>query len=806
MYNEANTFEELKSIVIKDKDSSGMEASTRNRYPLRFVLLDNFRDCSLFVDFVQEEMGAMVQSVDKWIDPEYPDIMITHTELARRIIEHIKVSNGQDCVIAPFSELARFYDNDEKKTFDALLKTIKAIEAGVSAAEKHQRVYIPIVGLEGKMETFNNDSQSIIWRLRSDEKELTYRLVLTNGKTYGVKGLEKHYTIANTIFEWLNIWKDADKQVSPNIICTSKSIFANQIFAQPDNAFTFVPCDDAYEFLTKGLQLQFNGLSKIVGEEENWNELAESIDISNGFSFSRYVTDYFAVTEIENYDVFIKLWFDNPGGYERWLIAKYYQLKNAGDGFICRILSKTNTLTGNDFVEQMVLDMTEIESEMSIRQYCLREAAKRNVVLREAVETTLNKRLQAIADKYNAASALKYCTGITIKEKELTIAWLGKGLISIDQIKSFYPDLYHYYSVPVGVSLNIPEWLTRYMSEYKKAKIANVYTAQIESSIKTINSSEVIFDGWYQNFKTTRTILKGRGDIEVFYWIDGLGIEWIPLVKEIIREKNNQHIFLNDIKIARALLPSKTDINKADLHKLLPKNNQMMKEGDLDNLAHQSSNLWPNTIIKEIKMVRDIIEDIILKYNGKKVAIVSDHGLTYLSQLCNGIGLSGVESDHHGRVAVKNEGNWTMDNNYFRLEDGKTVCALRHQSLCNKVPKGQGSHGGCTPEEVLVPIFIISSSVDNVQWTADILNLELTGANPKVQFKIKNIPAIEIPSIEYDGIRYALHQKGNDIFESDPIAVNEQCSVVSLVIGDVIRTYNINVITGAKEDDLFSDF
>ena len=51
-----------------------------------------------------------------------------------------------------------------------------------------------------------------------------------------------------------------------------------------------------------------------------------------------------------------------------------------------------------------------------------------------------------------------------------------------------------------------------------------------------------------------------------------------------------------------------------------------------------------------------------------------------------------------------------------------------------------------------------------------------------------------------------MHQKGNDIFESDSIAVNEQCSVVSLVIGDVIRTYNINVITGAKEDDLFSDF
>ena len=145
MYNEAKTFEELQSLVFKDKESSGMDTSTRNRYPLRFVLLDNFRDCSVFVDCIQEEMGAMVQSVDKWIDPEYPDLMITHTELARRIIEHVKVANGQDCVIAPFSELARFYDNDEKKTFDALLKTIKAIEAGVAAVENHQRVYIPIL-------------------------------------------------------------------------------------------------------------------------------------------------------------------------------------------------------------------------------------------------------------------------------------------------------------------------------------------------------------------------------------------------------------------------------------------------------------------------------------------------------------------------------------------------------------------------------------------------------------------------------------------------------------------------------------
>lgn len=806
MYSEYNSFEELKAVVVADREQSEIDVSTRNRYPIRFVLFDNFRDCSLFVDFVQEEMDAIVQSVDKWIDPDYPDLMITYTELAERIQAHIRKMDGANCVIAPFSELARFYENDEKKTFDALLKTIKAIEAGSKSFNNHQRVYVPIVGLEGKMESFKSDSQSTIWRLRSEDKGLTYRLVITNGETFGVQGLEEHYTVVHTIQEWLNIWKDADKQVTPNIICTSKSIFGNAIFAQPDNAFSFVPCNDAYEFITKGLQLQFGGMTKVLGDGENWEELASQIDISNGFSFSKYVKDYFSIKEIDTYKAFIKLWFDYPGQYERWLLARFYQLQQNGEDLICRILTKTTVLTGNDFIEQMVLDMTEIESEMTIRQYCLREAAKRNVILREGVESTLNSRLQAIASKYNAASALKYCTGITNKEKELAISWLGRGLISVDQIKPFYPDMYHYFATPLGVSVNIPNWLPEYMKEYKRAKMSNTYTSEIESQIKTLNSSEVSFDTWYQSFSTTRTLLQNRGDIEVLYWVDGLGIEWIPLIKEIIREKNNQNIFLNDIKIARAILPSTTEVNKPDLQKLLPEYEQLMKMGDLDNHAHQPTNMWPSTIIKEVKLVREIIEEIITKYNGKKIAIISDHGLTYLSQLLNGIGLNGVESDHHGRVAMKQNGNWTKDDNYFRLEDGKTVCALRHQSLCNKVPKGQGIHGGCTPEEILVPIFIISSYVGDAEWSADILTLELNGANPVVQFRIKNVPSVEIPVLEYDGIRYALHQVNGEIFESEPIAVNEHCDTVSLVIGSIIRPYKVSISTGAKEEDLFGGF
>lgn len=208
MYSEYLSFDELKHQVLTDKESVGLDVYTRNRYPIRFVLFDNFRDCSSFVEFVLTEMHAVLESVDKWLDVDYPDIMITHTQLAEKFKQYVKKQNGKDCVIAPFSELARFYDNGEKKTFDALLKTIKAIEASVEGVEHHQRVYVPIVGLEGKMETFCQDSQSTIWRLKSDSKDLTYRLVLTNSTTFGVKGLEEHYTIVENMQEWLNIWKD----------------------------------------------------------------------------------------------------------------------------------------------------------------------------------------------------------------------------------------------------------------------------------------------------------------------------------------------------------------------------------------------------------------------------------------------------------------------------------------------------------------------------------------------------------------------------------------------------------------------
>ncbi|HPB85470.1 MAG TPA: BREX-4 system phosphatase PglZ, partial [Paludibacteraceae bacterium] len=151
MYKEFSHIEDLITYAKEDKGISGTYAAIANRYPIRFVLFDNFRDSFGFVFAMQSQLGCLVKSVNEWMDAELEDTLITHSQLADCISDFVRQNSDKDSVIAPFSELARFYDNKEKTEFDTLISTIKAIETTKLALSRQQRVYIPIVGLEGKM-------------------------------------------------------------------------------------------------------------------------------------------------------------------------------------------------------------------------------------------------------------------------------------------------------------------------------------------------------------------------------------------------------------------------------------------------------------------------------------------------------------------------------------------------------------------------------------------------------------------------------------------------------------------------------
>ena len=95
----------------------------------------------------------------------------------------------------------------------------------------------------------------------------------------------------------------------------------------------------------------------------------------------------------------------------------------------------------------------------------------------------------------------------------------------------------------IGISNNQQKWVLDYIDAYKRAKLSNQYTVEVQQYIEEHNSNAVSFYTWYNQFRTVRTELSGRKDIDIYYWIDGLGVDWVPFIVQLI-EKYKMKMYL----------------------------------------------------------------------------------------------------------------------------------------------------------------------------------------------------------------------------------------------------------------------
>lgn len=412
MFQTFDNMEALMQAVEKDKNATGASAFTANRYPIRFVLFDNFRDCYEFVS----QSNVFFQSIDLWLNNEFPDAIVTHSDLATKIRDYAK-DCSLDSVIAPFSELARFYNNKTGNEFNSLISTIKSVESSQNNYDDHRRVYIPIVGLYGKMSKFNEDSQSTIWYLKSADHQSNYHLILTNGTIYGIKNLESRYTVVKNVTEWINVWKDGD--VKQTIICTSRSIFANAEYAQPDNAFDYTTCNNVHDFLVKGLGLQLDIVEYQTVEDDYWKKLVTEIDINN-FNLATFFNSRYEIHELAHFDIFYKIWFREKDSYSRWLLSAYYTYRFCNKGYICSVLRECNNYSNPEFVQHLLLtifDEGHSVDELEERNVGLKAAVHQNITVPDNVQELLMEKIHDVEEKMGARYAFQYLTLATEAEK-----------------------------------------------------------------------------------------------------------------------------------------------------------------------------------------------------------------------------------------------------------------------------------------------------------------------------------------------------------------------------------------------------
>lgn len=799
MINKFDNIEDLMYWVQEDKLASGTMSMSRDRYPIRFVLFDNFRDSYDFVELMTKR-NCIVESVNNWIKEPYSDSILTYSKLVDEFKLFVKGNMGkQDFVVTPFSELARFYDNEERFEFNTLVSTLKSIESDVSSIQIHQRFYIPIVGLEGKMSKFYEDSQTFICYFKNSDRQLNYNLIVTNGTDFSVKGLEKRYTVVNNMMEWLSVWRNQNAKT--NIVSTSPTIFTNARYAQPDNAFAFYTCENVYSFLVNGLHLDFGSVTYKPAEEEYWCRLASEIDVED-FSFEKFFNTYFHIDNLSDYTVFIKTWFECKDSFEKWLLCSYYTAKFCNKGYICETISQAQSFANYDFFSSMLLSIFDMENKEDVieeRKICLDIVSLKNISITEDTKNRLRYKLFQLANSEGYTKAICFFTAMTNVEKGLAIEWLGKNLIPLESVQSFYPDLVSYLSKTNVMKDADVGWMYDYLHHYKMSKLSNSISNELNRLLQHYNKSQISFNQWYQKLRNTKTILLNRQEIDVYYWIDGLGAEWMPFVADYIRHKEN--MFLNEMYLARANFPTTTSVNKVSLQELAGE--KLRKIGDLDSHAHQNKNCYPDYLIEEIQIVKEALDKIVGEYAGSKIAIISDHGLTALSQFCDGYNMAGVESDHNGRVAIRSVGINVSDEHYAVCDDNKTLCALQHSSLCAKIPAGQSAHGGCTPEEILVPIFIISSQKVTTSFSATLQTPAVSASSPVVRYIIKGVSAADIMYVEYNGQHYELSSKGQFVYETDRLSLVNGVDELFLHVNNQSQKDIIEFKTGAVEDDLF---
>lgn len=731
-----SNLDELKTAIELDLTTREVNAQ---RYCVRFIMLNNFETFRNLTSFLCKDLNVARFEIQNLLPDNDKTITIDKLSNAVKGIT-------QSSIVTPFSELVRFYRDPE---FMGFFNDIILTE---DLKNPHKRIYIPIIGLNNRfidfLKNFGRIEESApIWQLYSpiDDK---VKVFISKLKSTEPKDFSEYITL-NSMKEWLDFWRKQAPQ--EKILCSAAPIRIGWRNSRPDSIFTFTEISNSHELITEfqGITIPFEFKE---AEIKLWDNLQETIYASQElyFSWKKHVEDHFGTYKFSITKI-LEIWADTKTTeFDRWLLKNY--------------ILHTDTLKDNKYFKDCLLLNTKYNEEAALFVelaerifYTASEAERekyysdRAKLLREEKEIFL-KMVPAseqdwIKDRIISYSqddktfhiAKKLTTGTFDFEKELFFGWFKFHSdldFGIEHLKYYYPDLYGYLKTDTTrIYQSGAEWLANYFDEYRNAKIKDKYTEGVKNYIEKYNQDDATFWDWYFKHNKCHDLYHMAMNDTIrkpdrIYWIDGLGAEFIPFIFHLIETSSTKYEVI-EAELATTGLPSNTDLNRFDVD-----NKTHFKFGGLDTLAHSGNYNPRKTLIEELGIIREIITNI-LKDNSigeHTIAIVSDHGLSALSRLCTSKKMTG-DSHHEGRyilntsdIASLSMPEYISCTNPVDNKDYKV--ALKHFSL-GKRPTHE-VHGGCTPEEVLVPFILISNHdlSKSIKYDINCLTTDIPKSNP----------------------------------------------------------------------------
>lgn len=757
-----NSFEELTQEIIRDRETQDVLSK---RYAVRFIMLNNFNEFKELAKFMAN-IGVDNLDLETLIDEGEDDCWITKDTL----INAIKACKSST-FITPFSELVRFYNDID---FRGFFNDIILLE---NTKTPQRRIYIPLIGLQNRFTDFLNHFGRIqesapIWR--HDAETQSVEVYFAKYKDFKLPNGTVQCQL-DSLREWLMFWKKQAPQ--ERLVCTSTPISVKYKYSKPDNIFTFFPIDNAHTFMTQFLELSFPFDYK-EKEKTYWEVMLHRLNKNklSSFNFEDFVRASFNKMQLDASDVISEWNKPSTSQYERWLLNKYVQYTSFAQSYpyISLCFETTSNLIDENQLAQMIASRilyTDIPANKRSqyaaerRAIIFENASSFNDVISDEDKNWLFERIkEEFQIHHDLNFAIELCTGAFDFEKKLLMGWSvrypnNKKLT--EAIHEIYPE-YEAYLCSVQPSHFNPDcqWFIDYLKAYKQAKMEDKYTEEIANTIKTKNDTASNFYNWYFEFENSHEALAKMRNNVVFrpdkvYWIDGLGAEFLSYIIYLI-EAEHSNMKLVHSQITRSYLPSSTHHNRFE-------GPDVKKFGALDELGHDSHGYkYIDTLKEELKVIKSIIQEILASSKKEKctVAIVSDHGLSCLSRKVPSKKYDG-KFEHEGRYIkasedALNDPDYLVHNN--EEEGQKYKVALTHASL-SKVPTHQ-VHGGCTPEEVLVPFVLMSNKdiANSVKYQIKLAEEDIMLSNPQVNLIV--IPQPESVTLTCEGKTYNMERKG----------------------------------------------
>ncbi|MFK2168068.1 BREX-4 system phosphatase PglZ [Bacteroides thetaiotaomicron] len=758
-----HSLDELKEAIIADTTSQDVLAQ---RYCVRFIMLNNFEAFREVYKFLVKELNVELLDIENLAKGE--DKTITVDTLSDAVKGITKST-----LVTPFSELVRFY-NVEK--FNGFFNEIILTE---DIKNPIKRIYIPIIGLHNRFSDFLKsfgriEESAPIWQYYTskDDKVMVY------------VSRFKHFTIPEklnicslaTMRDWLRFWKALAPK--DKILCGARPILNCWQNSKPDSIFTFQPIDNAHTFIIEFLELNIP-IQYVEDESQYWEKLLNHIGKSNStmFDLSRFVEKHFNRMTISISDV-LELWAsDSTDEFGRWLL-KYYALNFKAKElpeYLRIILEETNDFQiGNSLfvsVAERIFYATPAERERYFGprkklMYDLRSEF-RTLTPPEHQDWVKEQIITIAQNDDSLAQAKRYCTSTYDFEDELFLGWYvlrGQKDFGLSHIQEYFPELYGYLTPFETLSIKQSQsWASEYFNQFRAAKIKDTITDTLADLLKQRNVSAESFYDWYFGFEESHGILADivttkKFPVDKVYWVDGLGAEFIPYILYLLDQSNSGYDAVLT-QVARTNIPSNTHLNSFEVD-----NKKIFKKEALDELAHDGHYQKYLTLIKELKTVRQIIEDILNdnKVGKHTIAIVSDHGLSAMSRNCESLKLDS-NTKHEGRYVLldsdsglEHDVNFVVHTNEY---DGKKYkVALCHASL-GKKPTHE-VHGGATPEEVLVPFIVITNDdlAKPLTFAVKPKETSIPVSDKKVSFTI--MPAPQSATVIFNGQEIPLTKNG----------------------------------------------